>query len=242
MTDEATTRSGQLWRWFAPVAGISFRRSASIVASHLGMSVLIAAALAVTFISGCGQLRYRLNNRPPETYVPNPLELPAAADDFVWSQVIDTVDDYFRINREQPVQNSGGIVLDGSLETSYRVGASILEPWRKDSTKGFERLQSTLQSIRRRAIVTVRPRGAAYTIEVVVQKDLEDTNRSQFEVESASMVRHDGTIIRATDTYDDSPQTLGWIPLGRDTSLEQAILRDIFDRITQADQERAFHH
>lgn len=196
----------------------------------------------VALLTGCGQLRYRLRNPQPDSYVPNPLELPPAADDFVWSQVVDAVDDYFRIIREQPVQNSDGIILDGRVETAYRVGASLLEPWRKDSTEGFERLQSTLQSIRRRAVIVVRPRGAAYTIEVVVQKDLEDTNRSQFEVESASMMRHDGTIIRPQDTYDDSPQTLGWIPLGRDTSLEQVILRDIFDRITQPDRGRSFHH
>jgi hypothetical protein len=103
---------------------------------------------------------------------------------------------------------------------------------------GFERLQSTFQSIRRRAIVMVRPRGAGYTIEVVVQKDLEDAVGGQHTAESASVMRHDGTIVRKDDNFDDSAQTLGWIPLGRDTSLEQVILRDIFGRITQADRNR----
>ena len=202
---------------------------------------------------GCGQLKYRLNNQVPNTFIPNPLELPPAEDQFVWLQVIDAVDDYFRISREQPVQNSGGMVLDGRVETTYRIGASIFEPWRKDSTAGFERLQSTFQSIRRRAIVTVRPQpspvmgsingpfqGAmlpqgGYVIEVVVQKDLEDTDRSQYATESTAAVRHDGTIVRHDDGYDDSPQTLGWIPLGRDTTLEQVILNDLFKRITQPD-------
>jgi len=191
---------------------------------------------------GCGQLLYRVKNDVPEPFVPNPLELPPAEDDFVWSQVVDAVDDYFRIAREQPVQNSNGILLDGRLETSYRIGASLFEPWRKDSTDGFERLQSTLQSIRRRATVTVRPRGAAYVIEVVVQKDLEDTDSTQYATESTEAIRHDGTVLRKEDTYDGSPQTLGWIPLGRDASLEQVILRDIFGRITQADAARLLHH
>lgn len=203
-------------------------------------SMLAIAATSIT--AGCGQLAYRLKNDVPDTFVPNPLELPPANDVFVWSQVIDAVDDYFRIVREQPVQNSDGIILDGTVETSYQIGASLLEPWRKDSTAGFERLQSTLQSIRRRATVTVRPRGAAYTIEVIVQKDLEDTDRSQYATESTAAVRHDGTIVRQEDGYDDSPQTLGWIPLGRDASLEQVILRDIFGRITQADSKRPLHH
>ncbi|QDT05578.1 hypothetical protein K227x_39790 [Rubripirellula lacrimiformis] len=207
----------------------------------VGMASSTLAALLLT-VTGCGQLAYRLKNDVPETFVPNPLELPPAKDDFVWSQVVDSVDDYFRIVREQPVQNSDGVILDGTIETSYQIGASLLEPWRKDSTSGFERLQSTLQSIRRRATVVVRPRGAAYSIEVIVQKDLEDTDRSQYSTESTASVRHDGTIIRRSDGYDDSPQTLGWIPLGRDTSLEQVILRDIFGRITQADSNRLLKH
>lgn len=199
-----------------------------------GFGFLLAAGSAGVFsgASGCGQLKYRFKNDVPETFVPNPLELPPAPDAFVWSQTIDAVDDYFRIYREQPVQNSDGIILDGRVETSYRIGASLLEPWRKDSTSGFERLQSTLQSIRRRAIVTVRPRGAAYTVEVIVQKDLEDTDRSQYSTETTAAVRHDGTLVRQGENFDDSPQTLGWIPLGRDASLEQVILRDIFGRVT----------
>ena len=206
-----------------------------------GPLAFLAAGLALLLTSGCGQLAYRLTNPAPQQIVPNPLQLPPAEDDFVWSQVVDAVDDYFRIAREQPVQNSDGIVLDGRIETTYQIGASLLEPWRKDSTAGFERLQSTLQSVRRRAIITVRPDGAAYTIEVVVQKDLEDTNRSQSAAASGSITRHDGTIVRQSDAFDDSPITLGWIPLGRDASLEQVILNDIFSRITQPDGDRLFH-
>ncbi len=205
------------------------------------LATWLTVALVISFL-GCGQILYRINNDLPDTFMPNPLELPPAEDDFVWSQVIDAVDDYFRITREQPVQNSDGILLDGRVETSYRIGASVFEPWRKDSTVGFERLQSTLQSIRRRAIISVRPRGAAYVIEVVVQKDLEDTDRTQYATESTAAIRHDGTVVRKENSFDDSPQTLGWIPLGRDTSLEQVILRDIFGRITQADSSRLLHH
>ena len=170
--------------------------------------------------------------------MPNPLQLPPVNDQFVWSQVVDAVDDYFPIASEQPVQNSRGMYLDGRIETAYRIGASVLEPWRKDSTAGFERIQSTFQSIRRKATVMVRPQGAAYSLEVVVQKDLEDTDRSQFSTESTTSLRHDGTPVRKLDDNDDSPITLGWIPLGRDSSLEQVILRDIFDRITKPDGRR----
>ncbi|QDV42986.1 hypothetical protein Enr13x_28380 [Stieleria neptunia] len=199
--------------------------------------LIVLIALLVT--QGCGQLAYRLDRRAPEQFIPNPLELPPLDDQFVWSQVVDTVDDYFRISREQPVQNSNNFLLDGRVETSYRVGASVLEPWRKDSTAGFEALQSTLQSIRRKATVIVRPRGAGYTVEVIVQKDLEDTDRTQYATETTATRRHDGTIVRQVGGAGDSPQTLGWISLGRDTSLEQRILRDIFQRVTEQDARRA---
>lgn len=198
----------------------------------IGLVMLVAAS------AGCGQLTYRLTNPAPQTFMPNPLELPPAEDEFVWMQVVDVVDDYFRIAREQPMRNSDGLVLDGYLETVYRPGSSLFEPWRKDSTHGFQRLQSTLQSIRRRAIVTVRPDQAGYTIEVVVQKDLEDTDRSQYATESTAATRHDGTMLRHGNPHSNSPRTLGWIPLGRDTSLEQVILRDIFGRITEADRPK----
>ena len=82
----------------------------------------------------------------------------------------------------------------------------------------------------------------AITIEVIVQKDLEDVDRSQYSTESSRATRHDGTVVRRNDLYDDSPVTLGWIPMGRDTSLEQVILSDIFGRITQADRKGLLHH
>jgi len=195
-------------------------------------SVLVCA---ISLTSGCSLLAYRLTSDVPEQYVPNPLELPSVPDDFLWLQVVDTLDDYFRIARQQPVVNRQDMILEGRIETSYRVGGSVFQPWRKDATTGFERLQSTLQSIRRRAIVNVRPNPSGYTVEVIVQKDLEDTDRTQYATESTAGVRHDGSRVSRADAFDDSPLTLGWIPLGRDTLLEQAILHDLFGRVTKPD-------
>lgn len=198
-------------------------------------SVLLALLAASVLPAGCGSLAYRLTSDVPQQYVPNPLELPAVADDFLWLQVVDTLDDYFRIARQQPVVNSQGLVLEGKIETSYKVAGSIFQPWQKDNTTSFERLQSTLQTIRRRAIVTVRPGASGYTIEVIVQKDLEDTDRTQHATESVIGAEKGQSRTHRADTFGESPQTLGWIPLGRDTSLEQAILKDIFGRVTQPD-------
>lgn len=160
----------------------------------------------------------------------------------MWSQVIDTVDDYFRVVREQPLQASRDIVLEGRVETAYRTGSSLFEPWRKDSTKGFERLQSTLQSIRRRAIITVRPEAGGYTVMVQVDKEIEDVDHEQFASEGAVTSRLDGSVVENGDFLDDEPRTLGWISLGRDVTLEQQILQEIVSRVTQPDSPSLLHH
>lgn len=199
---------------------------------------LSIACLALMLVSavGCRQIRYRLDRQPPKQFIPNPLELPAMQDRYLWQQVVDTVDDYFRIATEQPVQNSNQYMLDGRLETSYQVGGSMTELWRKDSTAGFEAQQSTFQSIRRKATVIVRPSEAGYLIEVIVQKDLENTDGTQFSTETAITRRSDGSLVRQIAADQNLPQTIGWISQGRDTSLEQRILRDIFARATAPTQ------
>lgn len=196
----------------------------------------VAVAVLVWFGGGgCGQLWYRLRPPTPEHFVPNPLELPPVADEFLWLQVVDTIDDYFRVAQQQPCLRRGSIVLDGNLQSSYRVGASYAEPWRKDSVRGFERLQSSLQSIRRRALVTVRPTPVGYNVEVIVQKDLEDTDRTQYATETTAGNRQDVSRVSRADDFEDSPQTLGWIPLGRDNQLEQVLLHDLLGRVTRPD-------
>lgn len=192
--------------------------------------------------AGCGRLLYRFSSPVPSTAVPNPATLPPADDAFIWSQVIDTVDDYFRIVREQPLQASSDMVLEGRVDTAYKVGASVFEPWRKDSTSGFESWQSTLQSIRRRATVIVRPQPSGYSVEVRVDKELEDVDREQFASEAGAAFRHDGTVLRTEELVEDQPTTLGWISLGRDVTLEQQILQQIIARVTQPDTRKLLHH
>lgn len=222
------------------------RESKRVVSSvHRRAAWLPCLAILLSLLwtaGGCRQLIYRLSSEPSRQFVPNPLDLPPVPDDFLWLQVVDTLDDYFRIARQQPVVNRQGLVLEGKIETSYKIAGSVLEPWRKDTTSGFERLQGTLQSIRRRAIVTVRPLGSGYSVEVIVQKDLEDTDRTQYATETTAGKRHDGSRVSRQDAFDDSPQTLGWIPLGRDTDLENRILNDLFGRITEPDSQRLLSH
>lgn len=160
----------------------------------------------------------------------NPLFVAASDREFLWNQVVDAVDDHFRIRREKRVAQVGEALIEGTLETYPQVGSTLFEPWRTDSTAGYEKLHATLQAIRRQATVRVAPTNGGYLVEVIVAKELEDVNRSD-ESPGDQVRRHDGTIVRVEDRDSTGSGNLGWIPLGRDWRLEQRILADLRARL-----------
>ena len=197
-------------------------------------ATLLALATSVaTGIIGCG-LHQGLS--PIETgeslqLLENPLFVGVTDRDLLWSQLVDSIDTYFDIEREEQVKLAGEILTEGRIETVPRAAATLLEPWHLDSTTRFEAWQATLQSIRLSALVRVVPADAGYRIEVVVQKELEDVDRPERGTAGRAAMRHDGSITRNEDRIENSSITLGWIPLGRDIALEQRILADIQSRL-----------
>ena len=169
---------------------------------------------------------------PATANVPNPMTVPVRDAEFVWSQIVDTIDDYFDIRAERRVQLVGGVLTEGRIETHYNPGATVLEPWRWDSTPGFEKWHATAQSIRRRAIVRVMPTGSQYAIQVAVEKELEDVDRPVHATPGSAIPRHDGSLVRSlSDDEIRGPKTLGWVPLGRDVALETEILQELYARV-----------
>jgi len=81
--------------------------------------------------------------------------IPPLDREFLWNQTADAVDDYFRIEREDRVRLIAGVLTEGRIDTFPTIGSTVFEPWRTDSTMGYEKLHATLQSIRRRATVRV---------------------------------------------------------------------------------------
>jgi hypothetical protein len=189
--------------------------------------------VALLTVIGCSH--HHLPSSPvavgPTVAAENPIFVPAVDREFLWLQIVDTTDDYFRIVREDRVRVVGGVLTEGRIATAPTVGATYLEPWRRDSTPGFERLESSLQSIRRRAEVRVMPVADGYTVEVAVFKELEDVSRPEHATVGSATLRHDGSLVRTTSDPDTLPITLGWIPLGRDPSLELQILSEIRGRL-----------
>ncbi len=159
----------------------------------------------------------------------NPVMIPSNNPEFVWEQVVEVTDDYFRIMEEVPVRQIVG--SEGRLETHPVVGATLLEPWRSDSANFDERLECTMQTIRRRAIISVKMVECGYMIDVAVYKELEDRAMPDRAVAGSATFSYNSTQIGVIDPITDEPLELGWIPQGRDTALEQRMLSQITARL-----------
>jgi hypothetical protein len=202
------------------------------------------APLNTGFTWSAGQVGPNGARSSVPTLVTNPAQIPDHDSEFVWSQVVDTVDDYFQIDSEQRVIKTARQWMDGKLMTYPEIGATYLEPWRKDALRGFQRLQSSLQTVRRTAVVDVTPTTGGYSIAVTVNKDLEEVDRSLSASDGSASLRHDGTLVRTDPALLGSPITLSWIPLERDSDLEQRILREIVGRVSNVarPRQRLLHH
>jgi len=162
---------------------------------------------------------------------PNPMRVPPIDRDALWDTVVDVVDDDFTIDREVRVRLEGEVLTEGRIDTFPEVGSTILEPWRGDSADAYEKIESTLQTIRRQCLVRVAPTGDGYLIDVTVFKELEDLRQPEHASAGAAIFRRDTPKQGEVRPIIERQTALGWIPLGRDTALEQRILSKISTRL-----------
>ena len=166
--------------------------------------------------------------------LPNPLFVPVRDPDVLWGQLLDVLDDDFRVQREDRVRVVGDLMLEGRIETFPTVGSTILEPWRGDSTPGFEKWHATLQSLRRRASVRVIPAEGGFLVDLTVHKELESLSQPENAMVERTLVRDDSPLIgNLNGAPETTAVTMGWIPIGRDASLEQRLLQDLQTRFVQ---------
>lgn len=190
------------------------------------------ASVLITALGGCALPSWHAPRGAAAVPVENPLFVPTTDREFLWNTLVDTIDDYFKVNHEERVRLVGGVLTEGRLSTVPIAGSTYLEPWREDSTPGYERLHASLQSIRRYATARVMPAPGGYLVEVVVHKELEDLDRPEQSSAGSSYQRHDGTIVRVPNSNVGGAARLGWISLGRDVSLEQRILLQLRAKLT----------
>lgn len=177
----------------------------------------LLTALVCVGVSACAGLeppRITDGSRIPG----NPIFVRANNDEVVWERAVDVVHDYqFEIARENR--------LDGIIETKPKVGSSLFEPWQRE-TRGFtNRLESTLQSIRRRAIITITPQEGGFLVGVEALKEREDVLGVAENSAGAATFPENAELQRDLNLVVGQSAPSGWIPLGRDPVLEQSIIR-----------------
>lgn len=158
------------------------------------------------------------------------LFLPGTNYETAWESVVDVVDDYFEIEREEPVRLLGNVLTEGRIDTRPEIGATLLEPWRRSSVGFSERLESTLQSIRRYAQIRVLPGDGGFWVNVAVFKELEDVVQPENSTVGAATFRGDTSFVRVETPVGQQEVHRGWIQLGRDPILEQEMLGELQGR------------
>jgi len=185
--------------------------------------------------SGCRMIQNleATKNQAAFEPVPNPMVVPMMDRWFLMDEISDEIDDYFRVFREERIRSVDGVMTEGWIETHPRIGSTVLEPWHHDSTRGYEKIHSSLQTVRRYAKVRVIPTGNSYTIDVQVFKELEDNPRPLNSPVTGKVLRTDNALDVDLPDYWATTNNEGWIAMGRDVSLEQRILRNVEQRLSQ---------
>ena len=152
----------------------------------------------------------------------NPVYVPLGPDAYnlIFEKVYDIISEYFEVafsNR-----------YDGRIETFPRIAPGLEQPWKPGSPDFSQRLLATLQTIRHRAIILIRPADdGGYFVDVKIFKELEDLARPTQATAGAASFRSDNTLQRQFEVIDANVVSFQWIPLGRDVKLEQVLLRRI---------------
>lgn len=191
------------------------------------MAVRIGA-LTLWPLTGCAGVSHNLTQSLSELVTPvpveNPLLVPSGDFETVWNTSVKAVDEYFDIAFENR--------LSGRIVTQPQIGATLFEPWDGSSSGFNERLESTLQTMRRRAEVTVNPApGGGFLVRVVVFKELEDLMKPDRQSAGRAVFNNDPAVNRTREIVGPFPVPAGWIPRGRDANLESKILRKVRDAL-----------
>lgn len=160
----------------------------------------------------------------PPPPLSNPLHVPPGDFEVVWKKTVAEVNKHFPIGSENR--------RAGTIRTDYDMTGTLIEPWTRDSATFRDRLEATLQTMRKCAIVHVDPApSGGYLIRVEVLKELEDLGKPANQPAGRAAFYNDFPVNRTRDVVSTVLTPLGWIPMGRDEHLEQVILREIHDAL-----------
>jgi hypothetical protein len=199
------------------------------------MRARLAAILSLVVVLGCFS-EARLPYRSVPVSYDNPILLRIQNHEVLWAGLVDVISDYFRIEHEEPVRQLDGTFIDGRIDTFPKPGATLLEPWDYDSANSYERLESTLQSIRRYAVVKVHHvenGGYGFWVEVAVYKELENVRQPEHATAGSAIFRNDVSPANSGKLEKPTGANQSWIRQDqRDTAAEQRIIGQILERFT----------
>ena len=149
------------------------------------------------------------------------IQLSAQYRDSLWEHAIVVLHrNHFQVARESK--------LEGVIETEYRGGSNLLEPWHHDSVGSENRLESTLQSIRRRVVVSMQSSGSdLMTVSVRVDKEIEDLPGLAANYEGGATFQESQPLSRDLDQVVGQTGPSRWLSIGRDPLLERQMLSQI---------------
>jgi hypothetical protein len=183
---------------------------------------VIAAALAGGCASGPVMDNPALIRPDPNVTLDNPVFIAQGPPAYgkVFEKVFDVVSDYFEIAEANR--------YDGRIETFPRIAPGLEQPWKPGSPDFYQRLLASLQTIRYRASVQIQPAdNGGFFVSVAVYKELEDLPRPVRQTQGAAAFRTEPTVERQFEVIDPTVLEANWIPVGRETALEQVILQRI---------------
>lgn len=200
-------------------------QNASFISAHKSRNAaspqILSRAIALAiglFVAGCVTPASQ-----QAAYLSNPLVLPAGSDEVAWEKTIEVLHEYqFQIARENK--------LDGVIETQFKVGAGMLEPWHADAVGLEERLEGSLQSVRRRAFVSLSRSPNGYVVSVEVFKELEDLNGLAANSAGGATFQESSPLERDLNRVVGQSARSNWLPQGRDARLEQALLSSLEEK------------
>jgi len=141
-----------------------------------------------------------------------------ANNEAVWEQTVSMLHKYnFEIARENK--------LDGIIETDYKVGSGCLEPWHRESVGFKNRVESSLQSIRRRVLVSITPAEGGFFVNIEAFKELEDLPGIAANSAGGATFQDNRPLQRDLNLVVGQSTPSGWINKGRDPALEAEMLQ-----------------
>ncbi len=165
---------------------------------------------------------------PPPQPTQEALLIPGEDMDLAWDETLEVLREHYFIPDRQD-RREGLIISDPDLSKQW------FEFWRDDAIGCYDIAESSLQSIRRTAIVTFVPMGKE--IQIRLEINVQRKNQPQRQITTASgsfQVFRDQIPLVATGQPMSRGDVVSWVDIGKDIRLSNYLLSRIERRLPHA--------